>query len=97
MRKYILEGKEIKDVTLLEWSEFFEKSDFRQVCYTQIDDNVGVSTVFIGLDMNYRGVGPPLLFETMIFGGANDEFTETYPTWQEAEKGHKRAVNLCNQ
>ncbi len=34
------------------------------------------------------------LFETMIFGGANDGYQERYATWDEAERGHKR---ICEE
>lgn len=53
-----------------------------------------VSTVFLGQDESGFGVGPPLLFETMVFdergrvrGGAI-----RYATWDDAEAGHKRIV-----
>ncbi len=52
-----------------------------------------VSTVFLGLDHSW-GSGPPLVFETMIFGGPNDQYQERYATYEEAEAGHKRAMWL---
>ena len=33
---------------------------------------VFISTVFLGIDHNFNLEGPPLLFETMIFGGIKD-------------------------
>jgi len=30
----------------------------------------------------------------MIFGGENDQYKERYTSWEEAEKGHKRAVEV---
>jgi hypothetical protein len=36
------------------------------------DGNIGISTVFLGLDHRHFGDGPPLLFETMVFGGSRD-------------------------
>jgi hypothetical protein len=47
---------------------------------------VRVSTVFLGIDHAWEG--PPLLFETMVFGGPLDEEMERYSTWEEAERGH---------
>ena len=47
----------------------------------------------MGLDHAFMG-GPPLLFETMIFGGEHDQFQERYSTWEEAMAGHKKAVEL---
>jgi hypothetical protein len=53
-----------------------------------------VSTVFLGLDHSF-GHGPPLLFETMIFGGERDQYQERYSTLQDAMDGHDRAVELA--
>jgi hypothetical protein len=44
-----------------------------RVAYTDIGE-AGISTVFLGLNHNFFGGGPPLLFETIIFGGHLDEF-----------------------
>lgn len=57
-------------------------------------DGKRVSTVFLGLDHRHFGEGPPVLFETMVFGGEgwSEESCDRYSTWQEAEAGHARAV-----
>src|SRR5258706_13563526 len=47
-------------------ARWFQTSD-RHVAKTDFGD-VRVSTVFLGFDRSF-GQGPPLLFETMIFGG----------------------------
>lgn len=52
---------------------------------------VDISTVFLGIDHRFGGGGPPILFETMIFGGGpHDENCERYCTWDEAVAGHAR-------
>ena len=48
---------------------------------------VHVSTVWLGLDHSYDG-GPPLIFETMVFGGGLDLEMERYSTEAEALAGH---------
>lgn len=58
---------------------------------TQITPEVTVSTVFLGLDHGW-GKGPPILFETMIFGGPLDDYQVRYSSWDDAETGHKVAV-----
>ena len=50
-----------------------------------------VSTVFLGLDHSFVS-GPPVLFETMIFGGQYDQEMWRYHTKAEAEIGHKAVV-----
>lgn len=57
-----------------------------------------VSTVFLGIDHNFYGDGPPLLFETMVFGGENpsdchlDLFCDRYSTAAAARLGHAAVV-----
>ena len=85
--KYILEGRKVVPCPdLLTWAKWFEKAD-RHVA-DDIKGQVRVSTLFLGLDQNF-GKRPPLLFETMIFGGQYDGDIERYSTWEEAERGHK--------
>jgi hypothetical protein len=74
---YSPSGEPIEDV--LEWAELFERrredmspeSWWRK--HTQISDEVAVSTVWMGIDHSFLGAGPPLFWETMIFGGEHDE------------------------
>src|SRR5580692_3419733 len=52
-----------------------------------------VSTVFLGLDHNFFGDGPPILFETMAFwAGEHGEEQDRCSTWLEAERMHRRMV-----
>lgn len=83
---YILEGKVAHPVELLEWANWYKKAD-RVVSQAVVGD-VRVSTVFLGIDHRFFGEGPPLLFETMVFGGPLDQETVRYSTYDKAEKGH---------
>lgn len=71
--------------------EEFETND-RVVGQTLVAPGVGVSTVFLGIDRRFFGKGPPLTFETMIFGGPLHEDQWRYSSWDDAETGHKAAV-----
>lgn len=52
-----------------------------------------VSTVFLALDHRYaKEEGDPLVFETLVQGGPNDQDMERYSTYEEAEAGHARLV-----
>ena len=90
--KYILNGH-VPELCehVIAWADWFEKAD-RHVASDEIGD-VKISTVFIGLDRSF-GIGPPLLFETMIFGGEHDEEQWRCTTWEEAEKQHAHALAL---
>jgi hypothetical protein len=69
-----------------EWSAHYD-DDHRIVAQTG-NDNIWVSTVFLGINHNFFGEGPPILFETMIFGGRMDEYQHRYHTYEEALAGH---------
>ena len=75
---------------VLEWGKRFENED-RQVAFDQVG-NKRVSTVFLGLDHAFLH-GPPLIFETMVFGEDSDVEYDVwrYSTWDEAVEGHKQA------
>lgn len=94
-RKYILDGKTPVPCDLMTWAKKFETSN-RTVAKTEIGD-VLISTVFLGLDHNWLAIGPPILFETMIFGGKLDQEQERYSTWEEAERGHQQMVAQCEK
>ena len=108
---YILEGKELVEVDYMTWALWFEDAcgeniSRRKVADTYLGENIWISTVFLGIDHNYRDEGPPLLFETMVFhrcdpprigiGGREHEWDGVdewrYATYAEAEEGHARAV-----
>jgi hypothetical protein len=55
---------------------------------------IHVSTTFLSLDHNFSGVGPPIVYETMIFGPVLTEYQERYCTWAEAERGH---AEMCRR
>jgi hypothetical protein len=84
------------DTALADWSKWFEDVENRRVADTPIDDNgAHVSTVFLGMDHGMRGEGKPVLFETLVFGGALDGDMWRYCTWDEAEAGHAAVVAIC--
>lgn len=94
MDKYILVyGIPVIEPDLIKWAEWFEGIANRRIAFTEIG-KVHISTVFLGLDHNFSESGTPILFETMIFNGDNDQFQERYHTLEEAMLGHERAVAI---
>ncbi len=90
--KYILDGKTpVLEPNLLKWANWYESAD-RHVKNTHLGD-VQISTVFLSLAHNFGEEGPPILFETMVFGGTLDEKQCHYSTWDEAEAGHNAMVD----
>ena len=78
---------------LMTWARWLEGSS-RVLEKTHSEDgSIEVSTVFLGLDHGFGG-GPPVLWETMIFGGEHDQYQERYTSKSDALKGHQKAVDL---
>lgn len=97
MEKYILDanGNPVP-ADLDTWAKWYETNrESRRVALDEFD-NIRVSTVFLALNHNW-GDGPPLLFETMVFGGKMDEYMRRYSTRKEAENGHKEVVSMVKQ
>ena len=105
--RYILKGKDVVECPdLEEWVKGF-KIDNRRVALTDVGI-VRISTVFLGLDhlfgfdhpfgteghpcQSITGSSVPLLFETMVFGGAHNQEMNRYTTWEEAERDHNAMV-----
>ena len=98
MDKYILGANQqpvlCEDIRV--WGEWFERDPaVRRVALTELD-GVEVSTVFLGINHNW-GEGVPILWETMIFGGAEDQSQWRYTSHAEALAGHAAAVALAQQ
>lgn len=94
---YILDGHTPIPVdNIEEWSRWMQENKYdHDRCHvgdTRLK-TCWVSTVFLGMDHGFSG--PPVLFETMIFGGPHDQYQERYVTWEEAEAGHQHAVALA--
>lgn len=88
------ENKNVIPCSAEEWSSQLEQMVLNDTKHVKKEDigDYWVSTVWLGLDHNYFG-GSPLVFETMIQGPKEwMDYQERYSTWQEAEEGHKRAV-----
>ena len=74
----------------LKWDSAGSVSDYAKVAFDQLD-HCAISTVWLGLNHNFYD-GPPLIFESMVFGGASDGDMRRYATEDEALAGHRRAV-----
>jgi len=93
MKQYILKSKKpVICEDMLQWGKWLSDWKNKRVAETS-KGQITVSTVFLGMDHNW-GSGPPILFETMIFGGKYDQEMWRYYTWEEAEEGHKKACQL---
>ncbi len=92
---YVLDGKTAVPATQMDWARAFGSRLGRSVAKTKLEDAT-VSTVFLGLNHQY-GDGPPLIFETMVFGGPFDQWQDRCSTWDEAEAMHEKTVAFCKE
>lgn len=94
MRHYLLdENKNPYQVSLEESYKIYEDPKTKLVKQNHIQ-GVYISTVFLGLDHSFSEEGPPVLFETMIFGGEHDQFQTRYTTYKDALEGHEKAMDM---
>ena len=96
MDEFVLDddGNAVEATDLLTWAKWFETAN-RVLAKDKVGDAT-VSTIFLGLDHSF-GSSPPVLWETMIFGGEYDEHQERYASRAEALAGHSRAVALARK
>lgn len=70
------------------------RRNFFQEPAEYVEEPARVSTVFLGLNHAFWD-GPPLWFETMVFGGPLHAEMERYTTIEEARAGHAEMVARC--
>lgn len=82
-----------RDGTPYRTIHFQKGMELRRVAETHLWWGGWVSTVWLGLNHNW-GFGPPLIFESMLFGpnGYGDLDINRYSTETEAKAGHERMV-----
>lgn len=90
LRTYRLIDRKVVPCSLKEWGETWYAD--RPVAHDIVGD-ARVSTVFLGIDHRFFGDGPPLVFETMIFGGPANESQFRYSSYDEALDGHRTCVD----
>ena len=94
IRKYILkDGKPVVEPDLLKWARWIEANKYRHQFSFHLGE-VWVTTIFLGVDHNFGDQGPPLVFETMVFGGKHHLHCQRYSTLAQAKRGHAKLVTL---
>jgi hypothetical protein len=92
IKNYTLDerGNPVLETDFFKWAMWFETAN-RRVKRETIGAS-DVSTVFLGLDHSF-GVGPPVLWETMVFGGVLDKEQERCSgSREQAEAMHDQMV-----
>lgn len=93
MKRSLHFNRDAEPIDMDEWSRLHQDYGYIVVNKTQVRD-CEVSTVWIGLDygLPMRPEDPPIIFETMIFGGRHHQFQVRYRTEFEAMEGHGMIV-----
>ena len=94
---YILDeqGEPRVEPDLMIWSKWFAEDERRLVRKNSFyvgDDEVTVSTVFLGLDHGWACDKPPVLWETMVFGGEHDQDQWRHRSREDAVRVHEQLV-----
>jgi hypothetical protein len=87
-------------MTLDEWVLVAQEQsgeERNRVARDELPGDIQVSTVFLGLDHQRYPGGPPLIFETMIFGGKWDGYQWRYSTEARALDAHVAIVAACRE
>jgi hypothetical protein len=85
----LIDGQAIPTTDVARFIEWKRLND-PHIGDTQIG-NIRISTVLLPIDHQF-GDGPPVIFETMVFGGPLNDEQERYCTLAEARSGHEAMV-----
>ena len=84
-------------IDFMQWGKLFEDKEYQGVAKDYIG-NVHISTVWLGIDHGWGNLGPPLIFETMIFNCPEyEDYQVRYSTEEAALAGHAEAVALVRE
>src|SRR5262249_10211352 len=97
---YILndDGEPVPCDDLEIWGPWFERASrdgtriVKQDFAEEQNTRVGWSTVFLGLDHSHGRPGPPILWESLIFGTSLDGEMDRYTSRAAALRGHDRML-----
>ena len=97
MAWYILDenNKPIRS-TIVDCGKWLEENPERKAVKQEHIGDIFISTVFLGLDHAWDSE-IPVLWETMIFGGENDQYQDRYTSVEDALEGHKKALTLITK
>jgi hypothetical protein len=83
-------GEPVECHDLMTWARWFETAN-RRLAQEEVGE-ARVSTVFLGCDHNFEGSGPPVLWETLVFGGPLSGEQQRYTSRADAIRGHVAMV-----
>ena len=104
LHRYILDedGEPVLEPDVLRWGQWFETHRRQSILaktFIPGGREVLVSTVFLGINHRFGsgGVGEPVLWETVVFGGALDGEMRRYSSREAALAGHEEMVRAVRE
>lgn len=88
--RYILDddGRPVPCPDIHAWAKWFDRMENRRVAL-HVGDACTISTVFLAMDHDFSGVGPPILYETLItYTLSQDDRMERHTTREKAMERH---------
>jgi hypothetical protein len=79
-------------ITPQQWGVYFQDADYKILKQDTLvlGGPVEISTVWLGIDHNFSELGPPLIFETAVFGEESTLYR--WATEEEALAEHEKLV-----
>lgn len=77
---------------LMEWATLLNDPEYKRVAWDELPAGGHLSTVWMGIDHEFFGRGPPIIFETMAFPVEQYDIQERYATLEDARAGHARIL-----
>lgn len=93
---YVLDGtgNPVVETDIHKWARWFDGAKQERIVEKTLIKDIMVSTVFLALDHNYGGKGPPILWETLVFGGPMEgEQDRCAGVREQAEAMHRKMVD----
>lgn len=82
------EGRAVNPADFEQYAAFMADPERRRIDEDTLAGGTWISTVFLGVDPSF-GLGPPVLWETMVFGHDGDPLDcERYTSAEAARAGH---------
>ena len=88
--------RDARPITSERWMELKRDASYWRVGLTDLGRRGRVSTVWLGLNHAFDD-GPPLIFETLVFGGPLAVTMERYTTLEQARAGHEVMVRRVSR
>jgi hypothetical protein len=83
--------RQLRPVGFEEYARLGQVPGYHEIGHDVVGDSE-ISTVWLGVNYNHSRVGPPVIFETMIFGGPYDLRTLRWRDEREARYGHRMVL-----